>query len=435
MHFRPQWTLFLLIGVIVTAGIGIGVRVYSRPPVLRIAVGPPDSDDAKLVQAIGPRLSAHAAPFRLRSVVVESPAAAGALVDKGEVDLAIVRQDEPIPANAQAIAIFHHNSIILMTLDSTGVKEVTDLAGRTIGVIGHSGVDKHLPARLLPYFGVDPDSVAVETFAPSAAATALKQGRVAAVLIASPVTARAANEVVAALTHAGAAGLVFIPLENAEAVAKRAPAFVATNIDAGVFGGSPARPLQSVPTLQFAHFLDAKNAMSNSRAADVARLLFAMRPGLAIDFPAANHIEGPNTKKDALVPVHPGAAAFFDGEEEDFFEEYSDIFYFALAGLGLVGSGAAGLQRLRRPTVPAQDRELFRRLRVLLEQVRGASSETELAERECELHDVFASLLIQAEHHALEDAQLGALSVAIEHLRRTIEARRAALAQPAFQSA
>jgi TRAP transporter TAXI family solute receptor len=427
MTFRREWLVLLLTVVVLASVAAIGLRLYARPSTLRIAVGPAKSVDARLVAAIGTRLAANGAPFRLRTVAAESPAAAGALLAKRAVDLAVVRQDDPLPSNAQAIAIFHHNSIILMSLAASGVRELTDLRGRTVGVIGHNGVNRSLLGEILPFYGLPASAVSVETVSPSRALAALREGAIAAILMAGPITSRLPSDAIARLARDGAPDVVFIPLENGEAIAKRDPAFKAIEIDAGSFGGSPARPLKPVATLQFSHFLVADRAMSNSRAADIARTLFSMRPSLAIDFPSANQIEGPDTAKDALVPVHPGAAAFFDGEEENFFDEYSDIFYFALAGLGLIGSALAGLQRFALPAGGVKDRELFRRLRILVDQVRAASTEAELGAREVELNELFVIVLSKAEQYTLEDAQLGALSVAIEYLRRTIETRRAAL--------
>ncbi len=36
------------------------------------------------------------------------------------------------------------------------------------------------------------------------------------------------------------------------------------------------------------------------------------------EFPLAGKIETPDTDKDAAIPVHPGAAAFVDGEGKEF---------------------------------------------------------------------------------------------------------------------
>ena len=56
------------------------------------------------------------------------------------------------------------------------------------------------------------------------------------------------------------------------------------------------------------------------------------------EFPLAAKIETPDTDKDAFIPVHPGAAAFVDGEEKTFLDRYSDIIWWSLMGLSAMGS-------------------------------------------------------------------------------------------------
>ncbi len=425
--FRREWIILALIAVAAAGLFAVAGHFYARPAVLRIAVGPPGSDDAQLIAGIAPRLVSDSAPFRWRQVVTETPAEAVKLLEEGKVNLAIVRQDQHLPTNGQAIAVFHQNVVVLVTKPSSGVTEIAQLAGKTIGAVGRNGVNNSILAELLPHYGLAREAVNVVTIGPGEVAPAIAEGRIAAALMAGPITGRAVTEVIAALAPDSDPDLVFIPFRNAEAIAKRMPQFEATEIDAGSFGGSPPRPPKPTPTVKFAHFLVASSTMRDTLAADVARSLFSLRPGLAYEFPAANRLEAPDTAKDAIVPVHPGAAAYFDGEEKTFFDQYSDIFYLALIGFGFVGSAFASIQRFAAPSGGVRDSELFQRVRALIEQVRSAASEEELLTHELELHDVFTVVLRKAEHNSLEDAQLSALSIAIQHLHRTIDARRVAL--------
>ena len=59
------------------------------------------------------------------------------------------------------------------------------------------------------------------------------------------------------------------------------------------------------------------------------------------EFPLAAKIETPDTDKDAVIPVHPGAAAFVDGEEKTFLDRYSDYIWWALMALSAMGSAGA----------------------------------------------------------------------------------------------
>ena len=80
------------------------------------------------------------------------------------------------------------------------------------------------------------------------------------------------------------------------------------------------------------------------------RQLFSVRQQLLTEFPQAAKIETPDTDKDASIPVHPGAAAFVDGEEKSFLDRYSDYIWWSLMAMsatGSVGAWFAGYVRRR----------------------------------------------------------------------------------------
>ncbi len=85
----------------------------------------------------------------------------------------------------------------------------------------------------------------------------------------------------------------------------------------------------------------ARKGLSESTIAAFTRQLFAIRQPLKTEFPLAAKIETPDTDKDATIPVHPGAAAFVDGEEKTFLDRYSDYIWWGLMALSAMGSAGA----------------------------------------------------------------------------------------------
>src|SRR6202012_6223946 len=106
----------------------------------------------------------------------------------------------------------------------------------------------------------------------------------------------------------------------AEPIGKNHPDCEAAEIPAGAFGGSPARPDDDVKTISFSHHIVARKDLSDATIAAFARQLFAVRRTVMAEFPLVAKIETPDTDKDAVIPVHPGAAAFVDGEEKTFLD-------------------------------------------------------------------------------------------------------------------
>src|SRR5260370_329037 len=119
------------------------------------------------------------------------------------------------------------------------------------------------------------------------------------------------------------------------------PAYEASEIPAGTFGAAPDKPEEEVKTISFSHHIVARKGVSESTIAAFTRQLFAIRQSLKTEFPLAAKIETPDTDKDATIPVHPGAAAFVDGEEKTFLDRYSDYIWWSLMALSAMCSAGA----------------------------------------------------------------------------------------------
>src|SRR5205814_7940740 len=155
----------------------------------------------------------------------------------------------------------------------------------------------------------------------------------------------------------------YLAIDSAEAMAQNHPAYEASEIPAGSFGGSPDRPEEEVKTISFSHHIVARKGISEVTIAAFTRQLFAVRQSLKTEFPLAAKIETPDTDKDATIPVHPGAAAFVDGEEKTFLDRYSDYIWWglmALSAMGSVGAWFAGRLKKdeRNVNSPQRDRLL-----------------------------------------------------------------------------
>jgi TRAP transporter TAXI family solute receptor len=409
-----------------TAVTGAGLYFYQLPATLSVAVGPPGSEDERLLSGIAQKLAAENAPIRLKLLARNSPAAAAAAIERGEADLAVIRSDLAVPGTARAVAILHRNVVLLMAAPSSRVKRVSDLAGKTIGVIGRDGMNDAILETILQQHDIALDAVRVVTFRAPEAKDAVRTKRVDAVLAVGPQDGRAIAEALSALAQ-GARSPIFLAIENAAGIAKRTSAFQEAEIVAGSFGGN--KPTEAIATIGFQSYLMARLGVRDSVVTDFTRLLFNLRPSLAIDFPSAGRIEAPETKKDARLLVHAGAAAYLDGEERSFFDVYGDWLYYGLFGFGFLGSTFAWMARLLTPAARASNTQLFERLLSMLASARKASGSDELDELERQADEIFSNAVRKAEAEALDETQLMTFSLALEYLRQAIAERRQRLVQ------
>ena len=187
-----------------------------------------------------------------------------------------------------------------------------------------------------------PGKIGVIQFDPNNVATAIRESNVDVIMSVGPIGSPITADAIVAATR-GKEPPTFLSIDASEAIAAREPVYESSEIKAGAFGGSPPRPEESIETIEVHHYIVARKTLSEQVAADFTRHLFASRQALAAELPSAAKIEKPDTDKDAAVPVHPGAAAYIDGELKSFFDRYNDFFYLGIMLVSFLGSGFAGL--------------------------------------------------------------------------------------------
>src|ERR1043166_2086770 len=97
--------LFTLAGTLALVGAVSGAYYFAmRPVTLKIAVGPPNSDDVKVVQTLTQAFVQHRSYVRLKPLQTDGAVASAEDLAQGKADLAIIRGDLDVPRNAQAVA-------------------------------------------------------------------------------------------------------------------------------------------------------------------------------------------------------------------------------------------------------------------------------------------------------------------------------------------
>src|SRR5437879_9990490 len=102
------------------------------------------------------------------------------------------------------------------------------------------------------------------------------------------------------------------------------------------------------------------------------------------EFPLAAKIETPDTDKDAAIPVHPGAAAFVDGEEKTFLDRYSDYIWWGLMALSAMGSAGAWFAGYLKKDERSNNSSLRERLLEMIARARRSDSAEELDQMQAE---------------------------------------------------
>ena len=425
-----------LAGILAVVGTLAGVYYFEmRPVILRIAVGPANSDDIKVVQALTQAFTQAHSHVRLRPMQTDGATASAQALADGKTDLAIIRGDLEVPKNAQAVATLRKNVAVLWVPPSAKGKgkkagpkitKIQQLSGHRIGVVGRTEANINLLKVILQQYGVDPTKVEMVQFPANEAAESIRNQKADAYLAAGPINSKITADAITASTREGGTP-TFLAIDSAEAIAQNHPMYESSDIPAGAFGGSPGRPDEEVKTISFAHHIVARKGLSDSTVAVFTRQLFAIRQTVMAEFPLAAKIETPDTDKDAVIPVHPGAAAYVDGEEKTFLDRYSDFIWWGLMGLSAMGSAGAWFAGYLKKDERSNNSSLRERLLDMLGAARRSDSIEELDQMQTEADGILRDTLHCFEQGAIQEGALTAFNIALEQFHNAVADRKALL--------
>jgi TRAP transporter TAXI family solute receptor len=437
---RKRSSPFLLIAaaLLIFAAIAGAAFLLWRPTTLRIAVGPAGSDDQRLIQNLAQTFASEGSPVRLTVISTAGAVESLGLLGTGETDLAVGRADEEMPKGAGAVAILRKNVVVLWAPSGAPrkgakkdtkakIKEIADLEGHRIGVLGRTPININLLKVILSESGLNPDKVAVSRFSTSQITDMVRDPSIDAFMTVGPLDSKITTDAIT--TTARLRGEpVFIPIDVSETIAHKHPLYESEEIPGSSFTSAPARPEDTVDTVSVNHLIVAPKSLSESTVGTFTRALFQVRPALARDDPAALKIQKPDTDKDAAIPAHPGAAAYIDGTERTFLDKYSDYFWGAILLLSVLGSAAAWLRHYvkrdeRNITTLHRDKLLS-----AIAQVRKTNSVEELDALQEEADEFLRETLECYDDGAIEEGDLSAYGLVLEQFHHAVVDRRAVIA-------
>ena len=434
---RNSLLLVLAVGFLVFGAAAGAMYYLLRPETLRIAVGPAGSDDHKVIEAMAEAFAGESRTIRLAPVTTDGAVEALALLGAGEADLAVGRADLEMPADAQIVAIVRKNFVVLWApsgLAEKGsrkkpaakIKEIAELAGRRVGIIGRTPANAALLRVILGAAGVEADKVAVTQFGIDKIEDLARDPTLDAFMAVGPLDSKITTDAIAATAKARGEPK-FLAIDASEAIALKSPRYDSEEIPPSVFSANPAWPDDKVETVAVSHLIVARKTLSETTVAAFYRQLFALRQAIARQVPGAAHITKPDTEKDSELPVHRGAAAVIDGTERSFLDKYGDYFWFALLIVSGIGSAGAWLRHYFNRDERDENTSHRNRILAMVSRVHGTDSHDELLAMQREVDAIISDTLECYDDGAIEDEELAAFGLVLDLFNHAVAERRAAL--------
>lgn len=172
----------------------------------------------------------------------------------------------------------------------------------------------------------------------------------------------------------------------------------------------------------------AQKKLGNDLIGDLTQSIMTARHDLLAELPGLAQIVTPDTDADAYIPVHPGAAAFYEGTRESFLDQWGNAIFLApmIAG-GLASVLAAAWKFLRQAETPSRQ-EALDMLYALGPRIRAAEHVPELEEIEREIDQVLRTQRSEPVGDDKSERAVTAVNVAAHRLESLIHDRRAHLA-------
>lgn len=389
-----------------------------------------------MIQAMAEAFASESRTVRLSPITTDGAVEALRLLGAGKVNLAVGRADLEMPADAQTVAIVRKNFVVLWSPSGLAgknsrkkpapkLKEIEDLEGHRVGVIGRTPANAALLRVILSASGVEANKIAITQFGTDQIEELARDPTLDAFMAVGPLDSKITSDAIAATARARGEPK-FLAIEASEAIALKHQRYESEEIPPSVFNANPAWPDDKVETVSVSHLIMAQKALSETTAAAFFRQLFAVRQAIARQVPGAAHITKPDTEKDAELPVHRGAAAVINGTERTFLDRYGDYFWFALLLLSGIGSAGAWL---RHYLMDERDETTSHRNRILamVSRVRTAESSQKLLAMQREVDAIINETLECYDEGAIEEEELAAFGLVLELFNHASVERRAAL--------
>jgi len=416
--------------VVLAAGASLfAYRWYFRPVTLSIAVGSLDGEAPKVVSAIASRLAATNAPVRLKVVETAGALESANAFASGKTDLAVVRGDVGDLSQAQAIVVLAEAVALLVAPPGSSITDMAGLKRVTVGVVGGE-VNQKVVSVLTKEYGLDRANVVFKNLAPADTRRALDSKEVRVLLFVLPLTEKYLSLVRGLFPQNPKTAPVLIAIENAGAIAEKERAYESFDIPKGTLRGSPPIPDDDLTTLKVSYYLVAHKKLDNDLMAEFTQSFTSARRDLLSEQPILAQVKAPDTDPGAFLPVHPGAAEFYNGNQQSFLDRWSNAIFLTPMALGGLATILAAAWKFLRSGELQTKEEALDLLYALGQRIRTAEKESDLLEIEDRIDDILRAQRARAatdDENALDAATL---NVAAHRLENLIHDRRAVLTAP-----
>ncbi len=425
----PRWlrvVLVLSLGILAAGAVLFGYRYITQPTTLTIATGSLDGDVPRIMSAMAARMASTNAPVRLKVVEKNSAPEAAKEFAEGNVDLVIARADLVDLSIARAVLTVTHGVVLIVVPPASPIEGMDDLKGKMVGVIS-ADTNRQVISAITKEYALETAKVSFKNLTPSEVPQAFQTKQIQALLVVLPLSEKYLAMLRDLFPRNAKAPLGLVPIESAGAIEEVSPPFKSYELPKGTLRGSPPVPDDDLTTLRVPYYVVANKNVSDDVVTALTKAMMEARRDLVGEYPLLAQVMAPSTDKDAYVPIHPGAAAFFDGDEKTIFDRYGDQFFYGSMLLGTLMSVLAAIWKFMTRDIGKPDERSSMRLYALVGKINEVTSETDLAAIEQQINEILKVELEKCSSGKLDAGEMDAINMASQRLQYLMAQRRLTL--------
>jgi TRAP transporter TAXI family solute receptor len=331
----PRQLNLILVLLVVLALIGGGGWLLfqeRQTESLIVAAGSQDSEGFQLMSAVARVVNRYHDRLRLEVIETGGSLDNARLLDQGYAHLATFQADGLNSQRARLVATLYPDAYQLIVRRSAGIRSVADLKGRNVALPSKGSAQYSSFWYLAGHYGMTEADINALPMSGRAADWALISNAVDAVF---RVRAPGDGSVKALVEQAD---IDLVPIEQAPALHLRRAAISSGTIPKGSYRGSPPLPARDLPTASVDRLLAAADDLPESSVYAITAVLFERRRELSELSSLATLISAPDTRAGTTLPLHAGAAQYFDREKPSFWSRQADFLRTMLSLLAIFAS-------------------------------------------------------------------------------------------------
>ena len=237
------------------------------------------------------------------------------MLKEGSVDLAIVQNDITYYAvngtemfqdkkvdNIRGIASLYPETCQFVTLDSSGIKSISELKGKRVAVgAAGSGVEANV-RQILAAYGIEYSDIDAQYLSFAEGANALKDGNVDVACLTAGYPTASVQDI--ASQHK--VRLLPVDADKADALIAKYPFYTKTTIPAGTYAGFD----EEIPAVSVMAMLVCTDKVDDKLGGEIAKAIFTNLDRLKAAHSVGKLITKENAQNGLSIPMNAGAEKF-----------------------------------------------------------------------------------------------------------------------------